>query len=165
MPGAFVVALVTLAVAVADDGGAGISLLPRLEATVPSLTVAAVLSLAFPLYVVTMTSQNVPGAAVLTSYGYPVPWREAMAVTGLAPWRGRRRAGTPSTSRPSPRQAASPDAHPDPRERWRAADAAGWSYWSSASWPPLSPGSSRPGPIEVVTAVAGSRCSARWPAR
>jgi benzoate membrane transport protein len=156
VPGAFVVALVTLAAAVADDGGAGISLLPHLEATVPSLTVAAVLSLALPLYVVTMTSQNVPGAAVLTSYGYPVPWREAMAVTGLGTLAGAPTGGhAVNLAAITAALVASPDAHPDPRERWRAADTAGWSYLVLGLLATALAGIVASGPIEVVTAVAG----------
>ena len=40
------------------------------------------LGIALPLYVVTMAGQNVPGTAVLATYGYRVPWREAMTTTG-----------------------------------------------------------------------------------
>ena len=43
----------------------------------------AVVSIAVPLYIVTMASQNVPGVAVTTSFGYDVPWRETMTVTGI----------------------------------------------------------------------------------
>ena len=50
---------------------------------VPAFTPAALLGIALPLYLVTMASQNVPGAAVLASYGYRPPWRASLAVTGV----------------------------------------------------------------------------------
>lgn len=41
--------------------------------TTPTLSMAAVLGIALPLFVVTMTSQNVPGVAVIRASGYSVP--------------------------------------------------------------------------------------------
>lgn len=41
--------------------------------TTPTLSMAAVLGIAMPLFVVTMTSQNVPGVAVIRASGYTVP--------------------------------------------------------------------------------------------
>ncbi|MHA7239697.1 benzoate/H(+) symporter BenE family transporter [Arthrobacter sp. TMS1-12-1] len=58
------------------------SLAPSLAFTVPVLEPAAVLGIALPLYVVTMASQNLPGVAVLSSFGYEAPWRPALALTG-----------------------------------------------------------------------------------
>src|SRR5690606_35781853 len=79
---------VTLAVVgyEAVDGGtlAWSDAVPRLDLTTPSLSWQAVVGLAVPLCVVTMASQNVPGVAVMASFGYRVPWRESMTVTGLA---------------------------------------------------------------------------------
>lgn len=76
---------VALVVVVVEAGSAvdGSDLLPSLTWTTPSWTVAAVVSIAVPLYVVTMASQNVPGVAVMKSFDWTVPWRESMTVTGL----------------------------------------------------------------------------------
>ncbi len=41
--------------------------------TTPTLSTAAVLGIALPLFVVTMTSQNVPGVVVIRASGYTVP--------------------------------------------------------------------------------------------
>lgn len=56
---------------------------PAVELTVPEFSLQAIASLALPLYIVTMASQNVPGVAVLKSFGYPTPWRASMLVTGI----------------------------------------------------------------------------------
>ena len=74
------------------------------------------IGIAIPLYVVTMASQNVPGVAVMSSYGYAVPWRETMTVTGLGTRRSERRsADTSSTSRPSRRPGGRADRGSGPR--------------------------------------------------
>ncbi len=76
---------VALVVVVAEAGSAvdAADLAPALTWTTPHWTVPAVIGIAVPLYVVTMASQNVPGVAVMGSFGYRVPWRESMTVTGL----------------------------------------------------------------------------------
>ncbi|MDQ2690319.1 MAG: benzoate/H(+) symporter BenE family transporter, partial [Chloroflexota bacterium] len=56
---------------------------PTLTWTTPAPTWAAVISIALPLTVVTMASQNLPGAAVLRSFGFETPWRSSVVSTGL----------------------------------------------------------------------------------
>src|SRR5690606_20933852 len=58
--------------------------LARPEWTTPRLSLAAVLGVALPLFVVTMASQNVPGVAVIRASGYPVPVSPAVGWTGVA---------------------------------------------------------------------------------
>ena len=102
---------------------------PRLDLTAPTLSWQAVVGLAVPLYVVTMASQNVPGVAVMASFGYRVPWRETMTVTGLATLAGATAGGHAiNLAAISAALAAGPEAHPDPRRRWVAAHTAGWAY-------------------------------------
>lgn len=124
------VVLVVLVVPVVPGGGptAG-DLLPQVRPTTPALSWQAVVGVALPLYVVTMASQNVPGVAVLASFGYRVPWRESLTVTGVgtalaAPFGGH----AVNLAAISAALAAGPEAGPDPTERWRAARAAGWTY-------------------------------------
>src|ERR1700678_3920409 len=83
VPAAFAVTLVVVGVDAARHGGVHGALLPHLDWTTPAFTGAGLLSLALPLYVVTMAGQNVPGVAIMASYGYQVPWRETMTVTGI----------------------------------------------------------------------------------
>jgi benzoate membrane transport protein len=82
VPAALLVALVVVVIEAGSSVPAG-DLLPALTWTTPHWTVAAVVSIALPLYIVTMASQNVPGVAVMSSHGYDVPWRETMTVTGV----------------------------------------------------------------------------------
>lgn len=105
------------------------SLLPTLAWTTPQPSWAAVVSVAVPLFVVTMASQNIPGVAVLAGFGYTAPLRPVMLVTGLgtvlaAPFGGH----AINLAAISAALAAGPAAGPDPRRRWRAAVVAGAGY-------------------------------------
>lgn len=85
VPGAFAAAAVVIAIALARDGGGpeAAALLPALEFTLPSWSLSAAVGIALPLYVVTMASQNVPGVAVLRSFGFEAPWKGSLLVTGV----------------------------------------------------------------------------------
>ena len=52
--------------------------------TAPRFSVAALVGIALPLFVVTMASQNLPGVAAQRAAGYAVPVSPPLAVTGLA---------------------------------------------------------------------------------
>ncbi|MCW8197286.1 benzoate transporter BenE [Verminephrobacter aporrectodeae subsp. tuberculatae] len=52
--------------------------------TAPRFSVAAAVSLAIPLFVVTMASQNLPGVAVIRASGYDMPVSRLITLTGLA---------------------------------------------------------------------------------
>ncbi|WP_144159050.1 benzoate/H(+) symporter BenE family transporter [Paraburkholderia sp. BCC1885] len=52
--------------------------------TVPVFSVAAIVSIGIPLFVVAMASQNVPGIAVLRADGYTTPSAPLIATTGIA---------------------------------------------------------------------------------
>jgi benzoate membrane transport protein len=129
VPAAFVVALVVVGIDDARSGGVHGSLLPHLTPTMPSFSFAALLSIAVPLYIVTMAGQNIPGVAVMASYGYQVPWRETMTVTGAATAATATFGGHAlNLAAITASLAASPDVHPDPGRRWIASFTAGWSY-------------------------------------
>ena len=103
--------------------------LPSVSWTVPELTVGAVVSIAVPLFVVTMASQNIPGMAVLAGFGYAAPLRRVMVVTGLgsiltAPLGGH----AINLAALSAALAAGPEAGPDRSQRWCAAVTAGVGY-------------------------------------
>lgn len=121
VPGSLAVALVVV-VLDARDVLSGLPLLPVVDLTAPAWSAGALLSVALPLYVVTMASQNVPGAAVLAANGYRTPWREALGVTGLgtllvAPAGGH----AVNLAAITAALAAGPEAGPDPARRWWAA--------------------------------------------
>ncbi len=85
VPLALAAALVAIGVSVLSSGAAVATadLVPRLELTTPTLSLGAVVGIALPLTIVTMASQNVPGVAVMKSFGFTVPWRASMLTTGV----------------------------------------------------------------------------------
>ncbi len=128
-PAAFGTALIVIGFVAAGAGGVHGSLLPQIRWTTPKFTSAGLLSLALPLYIVTMAGQNVPGTAVLASYGYTVPWREAMATTGVGTLIGAGAGGHAiNLAAISAALVTAPDADPDPRTRWTAAVSTGWAF-------------------------------------
>lgn len=52
--------------------------------TTPSFSLAATISIAIPLFIVAMASQNMPGLAVLRADGYQVPASPLISTTGIA---------------------------------------------------------------------------------
>ena len=52
--------------------------------TQPVFTVAAFVSLALPLFIVTMASQNLPGVAAIRAAGYAMPISRIITLTGVA---------------------------------------------------------------------------------
>ena len=156
VPAAFAVALVVIGIDAAGDGGVHGSLLPQLRWNTPRFTSAAILSLALPLYVVTMAGQNVPGTAILATYGYRVPWRDSMTVTGTGTIAGAFAGGhAVNLAAISAALVAAPHAHPDPDRRWRAAFSAGWSFLVLALLSGALTTFVSAAPADVVGAVAG----------
>jgi benzoate membrane transport protein len=86
------VALVAVVAVVALDGGLTPpeQVLPRLDLVTPDLSLAAVVSIALPLYLVTMAAQNLVGLAVLQANGYRPPVRALLVATAQGRWRSRR---------------------------------------------------------------------------
>jgi benzoate membrane transport protein len=99
---------------------------PQLTWTTPVFGVAALVSIALPLFAVTMASQNIPGIAVLASFGYRAPVRETMLVTGAGTVLGAGfGAHALNFAAISAALSAGPEAGPDPSRRWRAAAVSG----------------------------------------
>lgn len=86
VPLALLVAAVVIAVHLSTAGLRvdPTTLVPTFVWTPPTFTLPSLIGVALPLYVVTMASQNIPGIAVLQSFGYDTPWRSSLVVTGLA---------------------------------------------------------------------------------
>lgn len=123
VPAAFAVATIVIVVGLlaSDEETQPVSLLPQIEFTMPTLTIGAVVGIAIPLYIVTMASQNIPGAAILRSYGYNVPWRFALITTGAGSIVGA--AGGShgiNLAAISAALGASEEADPNPARRWIA---------------------------------------------
>ncbi|MFL6060462.1 MAG: benzoate/H(+) symporter BenE family transporter, partial [Marmoricola sp.] len=156
VPGAFVATMVVVAVYLLGHDPGHLALAPHVAWTRPVFGWQAVIGLAVPLYVVTMASQNVPGVAVLASFGYRVPWREAMTVTGLGTLAGATAGGhAVNLAAITAAMAASPEAHPDKERRWIAAYTAGWTYLVLAGVSTALVGVVAAAPDGVVEVVAG----------
>lgn len=156
IPAAFCVTLAVIGIDVARHGGAHGALLPHLDWTTPAVTWAGLLSLALPLYVVTMAGQNVPGVAIMSSYGYRVPWRETMTVTGIGTAASALAGGhAVNLAAITASMAASPDADPDPGRRWIASRTAGWAYLVLAAVAAALTTFVSAAPADVTGAVAG----------
>lgn len=131
VPGSLLVALAVIGIHIASNGVLvpAEDLLPRLEWTTPAFTVEAAVGLALPLFIVTMASQNIPGVAVLKSFGYTTPWRSSMLVTGAgtvvgAPFGGH----AINLAALSAALAAGEEAGKDHGRRWIAAFVSGLAY-------------------------------------
>lgn len=59
-----------------------VHLVPTFATVTPAFNWEAIVSVAIPLYLVTMASQNIPGIAIMNSFGFKVPFKSAMVATG-----------------------------------------------------------------------------------
>ncbi|MBC3844168.1 benzoate/H(+) symporter BenE family transporter [Streptacidiphilus sp. 4-A2] len=128
-PGALAAAMVALLIDHTHATGHSGGLLPTPTFTTPAFSAGAILSIALPLYVITMASQNIPGTAVLTHFGYQPRTRPILVGTGLATAAGA--AGglyMVNLAAISAALSAGPDAHPDRGRRWIASVTAGSLY-------------------------------------
>ncbi len=83
--------ILTLLVGIAFAGGLGLLHVDGLSLqlakpifTPPTFSLAAVIGIALPLFIVTMASQNVPGVAVIRASGYAIPISPVVGWTGVA---------------------------------------------------------------------------------
>ncbi|WNV87079.1 benzoate/H(+) symporter BenE family transporter [Umezawaea sp. Da 62-37] len=128
----------------------------RPEWTTPQFTVASVISIGIPMFMVTMASQNAPGLAVLRTAGYPTPDRLLVGTTGvasvlLAPF------GSHAINLAAITAAicTGEEAHPDPRRRYTAAVACGAFYVVVGAFGATLLGVFLALPTQLVAAVAG----------
>ena len=97
--------------------------------TMPTFTWAATISLALPLFVVTMASQNLPGVSAIRAAGYTMPISKIITLTGvatliLAPFG----AFALNLSAITAAICMGKEAHPDPTKRYVAAATCGAIY-------------------------------------
>ncbi|WP_020522037.1 benzoate/H(+) symporter BenE family transporter [Catelliglobosispora koreensis] len=121
VPGALLAAVAGIALSGAASGLSTVDIRPRFEFTMPSVTAQAVIGIAIPLFLVTMAAQNVPGMAVLSTYGYQPPLRGVLLTTGAVSAIGAPfGAHAVNLAAITAAITAGPDAHPDPSRRWIA---------------------------------------------
>ena len=101
----------------------------QLQVTLPSFSLGAILGISVPLFIVTMATQNVPGIAVMKSYGYtPEPGPLLSAVGGASMISSL--IGAPATCLAAITAAmcSNEESHPDPAQRYWSAAMAGVFY-------------------------------------
>ncbi|GGI84165.1 benzoate/H(+) symporter BenE family transporter [Pseudarthrobacter scleromae] len=158
VPAALLVALAVIGISLASGGtslGDG-EILPVPAWTTPAFSLQAMAGIALPLFVVTMASQNVPGVAVLRSFGYDTPWRPAMLVTGAgtaaaAPFG----AHAVNLAALSAALAAGEEAGPDRSRRWVAGFTSGLAYLVLAAFSAALVTLVTAAPAGMLEAVAG----------
>ena len=124
--------------------------------TTPRLSLASILGVALPLFVVTMASQNVPGVAAIRASGYPVPVSPAIGWTGvasllLAPFG----AFALNLAAITAAICLGPEAHADPARRYTAAVWAGLFYLLVGLFGATVAGLFAAFPQALVLAIAG----------
>jgi benzoate membrane transport protein len=96
----------------------------------PSFNLASIFTIALPLYLVAMASQNIPGIAIMNSYGYKVPFRAALTTTGLGTVVASFLGGfVMNLAAITAALNANEQAHKDPSKRWIASVSGGVVYW------------------------------------
>ena len=155
--------VITLAVGVlhaALSGGlqtSGLTLeLARPVFTAPVFSLQAVVSLALPLFVVTMASQNLPGVAAIRAAGYAMPISRIITLTGvvtlvLAPFG----AFALNLSAITAAICMGEEAHPDKAKRYTAAVACGLIYIGIGIFGATFTALLLAFPKELVMAIAG----------
>ena len=124
--------------------------------TAPQFSVQALMSLALPLFIVTMASQNLPGVAVMRATGYQLPVSRLITMTGLAtlvlaPFG----AFALNFSAITAAMCMGPQAHPDRERRYTAAVSCGLLYIAVGIFGAVVTGLLTAFPKELVVAIAG----------
>ncbi|MBY0463809.1 MAG: benzoate/H(+) symporter BenE family transporter [Burkholderiales bacterium] len=124
--------------------------------TAPVFTFSAAVSLALPLFVVTMASQNLPGVAVMRATGYNLPVSRLITLTGLAtlvlaPFG----AFALNFSAITAAICMGPEAHEDKTRRYTAAVVCGGIYVLIGLFGAVVTGLLTAFPKELVVAIAG----------
>ena len=122
----------------------------------PQWSVSAIVSLAIPLFVVTMASQNLPGMAVIRASGYELPVSRLITMTGwaslvLAPFG----AFALNFSAITAAICMGPEAHEDRSKRYTAAASCGAIFIVIGLFGALVTGLLTSFPKELVVAIAG----------
>jgi benzoate membrane transport protein len=158
VPAALLVALGLIAITLASAGTAvePAAMVPALAWTTPAFSLQAMAGIALPLFVVTMASQNIPGVAVLRSFGYETPWRPAMLVTGAGTVAGAPFGGHAiNLAALSAALAAGEEAGSDRTRRWVAGFVSGLAYLVLAAFSAALVAVVNQAPAGMLEAVAG----------
>lgn len=131
-------------------------LAPTLEIVVPTFDLAAILGIGIPLYLVTMASQNIPGIAIMKSFGYEVPFKQVMISTGLGTLVNNFFGGIPlNLAAITAALNANENAHKNPARRWLASVWGGYVYFVIAALAGAAAVFVLQAPRDLILAAAG----------
>jgi benzoate membrane transport protein len=124
--------------------------------TAPSFSLSATVSLALPLFIVTMASQNLPGVAAIRAAGYDMPLSKIISMTGvatflLAPFG----CFALNLSAITAAICMGKEAHPDPTRRYTAAVTCGVIYIGIGLFGAIVTTLLAAFPKELIAAIAG----------
>ena len=124
--------------------------------TAPSFSLSATVSLALPLFIVTMASQNLPGVAAIRAAGYDMPLSKIISMTGvatflLAPFG----CFALNLSAITAAICMGKQAHPDPARRYTAAVTCGVIYIGIGLFGAIVTALLAAFPKELIAAIAG----------
>jgi benzoate membrane transport protein len=121
---AFVLIVLTIGIEVDTS-----ALAPRIEFINPQFDIQAMISIAIPLYIVTMASQNVPGIAIMKNFGFDIPFKATLLSTGLVTSVSAFFGGyAQNLAAITAALNADEHAHKDPTKRWVASFSGGVAY-------------------------------------
>jgi benzoate membrane transport protein len=153
------VAMVIIFTLTAIDRGISFSttnLLPHVELVAPTFDIAAIVSIGIPLYLVTMASQNIPGVAIMKSFGYEIPFKQVMTATGTAAIIAGFFGGfSMNLAAITAALNANEHAHRDPKRRWLSSVYGGYVYLIIALLAVPTVAFVLQAPKELVLAAAG----------
>ncbi|WP_067430642.1 benzoate/H(+) symporter BenE family transporter [Nocardioides jensenii] len=156
VPGALVAAIAVMAVDGVFGQLAAGAASPTITWVTPTFHGGALIAIAVPLFIVTMTSQNIPGIAVLASFGYRPDMRAPLAYAGAASTVGAVGGGHAiNLAAISAALAAGPEAHPDPDRRWIAGVSCGFTYLAFGPLSALVTEVASAAPAGLVETIAG----------
>jgi benzoate membrane transport protein len=129
VPAAVVVAAIVVVVGLEPGATFDAPIISSFTLGLPTFDMPTLLGIGLPLYIVTMATQNVPGLAIIRSYGYTPRSKLSLSTVGLSSMLSSL-AGAPATCLAAITAAmcANEDSHPDPAQRYWSAVTGGLFY-------------------------------------
>lgn len=152
---------ITLAITFGGGGGSGpaadaMRVFPRLHLTWPAFSVEALLGLAVPLILTTLTGQFLAGLTILKANGFDVRSRPVLVVSSLLSLPGALFGGiTTALASITMALGAGPDSHPDPARRYVAGVASGGFFLLATVFAGTIGGLLIRLPVELIGLLAG----------
>ena len=129
---------------------------PAAQLVTPQFSLVAIISIGIPLYLVTMASQNIPGIAIMKSFGFEVPFRPVMLATGIGSLFANFFGGfVTNLAAITAALNANEQAHKNPGKRWIASVSGGVVYLLLALTAGASISFVIQAPREIILAAAG----------